>query len=121
MAYLEAYEWPGNIRELENVLEMAVIICDGDTIEPAHLSKRVLAGGLPVPERPSPALMREEFASPARGDVLPMKDIEIEVLKATMKEFSGNIALVARKLGISRSTIYRRMKECGMTRSVQID
>lgn len=121
MAYLEAYEWPGNIRELENVLEMAVIICDGDVVEPTHLGKRVLAGGVPATVRPSPALIREEFAAPARGDVLPMKDIEIEVLKATMKEFSGNIALVARKLGISRSTIYRRMKECGMTRSVQID
>lgn len=121
LAYLESYEWPGNIRELENVLEMAVIICAGDIIEPGHLTKRVLASGVNSTVGVTPGPLREDVLLVARGEILPMKDIELEVLKATIKEFGGNIALVARKLGISRSTIYRRMKECGMTRSVQID
>lgn len=124
LACLEAYEWPGNIRELENVLEMAVIVSDGEAIEPAHLTKRVLTtvrlddASMQSAQSAPP---RDAFQASGQGDVLPMKDIELEVLRATMKEYSGNIALVARKLGISRSTIYRRMKECGMTRSVQID
>lgn len=118
MACLEAYDWPGNIRELENVLEMALIICEDRTIQPHHLARRVLIGG--GTQRQVSPLMA--VASPtAVADTPAMKDVELEVLKATINEFHGNIALVARKLQISRSTIYRRMKECGITRSVRIE
>jgi sigma-54 dependent transcriptional regulator, acetoin dehydrogenase operon transcriptional activator AcoR len=107
MAVLLAYDWPGNIRELENVIEMALILCEGASIEPHHLHAR-LGRGRPLPDR-----------VPVEAPTL-LKDVEMDLLRATMHEMNGNVALVSRKLGISRSTIYRRLKEHGLRRRVQV-
>lgn len=106
MRVLSAHGWLGNIRELENVLEMAAIVCDKGLIESQHLGQRLQA---------SPKPSRGTAKQPAK-----MKEVEIGVLRATMQEFHGNIALVSRNLGISRSTIYRRMREHGISRSVLV-
>jgi len=111
-AVLARHAWPGNIRELENVLEMAAILSQDGVIEPQHLSLRVTSRGRALSAGGGVA---------AGGEPPKMKEIEIDVLRATMREFNGNIALVSRKLGLSRSTIYRRMKEHGITRSVRVD
>jgi transcriptional regulator of acetoin/glycerol metabolism len=108
MEKLRRYGWPGNIREMENVIEMALTVSDGASIEAEHLHTRVQA---PV----SLTAVRDVAVS-----VAPMKDVQIDVLKAAMKQFHGNVALVSRRLGISRATIYRRMKEHGMRRLVDI-
>jgi transcriptional regulator of acetoin/glycerol metabolism len=111
MAALARYDWPGNIRELENVLEMAAIVSEAGPIEPQHLVARIAAG----------AIDGAKGRAAAGAQIQPMREVEIDILRATMKEFRGNIALVSRKLGLSRSTIYRRMKEHGISRSVRID
>lgn len=108
MDQLYRAHWPGNIRELENVLEMAAIVCDDGVIAPQHIAYR----------------MKSLPASPQHATLLtmqPMREVEIELIRATMKELNGNIALVSRRLGISRSTIYRRMKESSIVRFVSID
>jgi sigma-54 dependent transcriptional regulator, acetoin dehydrogenase operon transcriptional activator AcoR len=122
--YLCRYPWPGNIRELENVLEMAVIICDGTAVEPCHLSQRVKAAYGALSDTKPTAL------SPNVAPVVamyhtdrvthPLRDVEIDVIRSKMQELRGNVAEVARMLGISRSTIYRRMKEHDITKSVNI-
>ncbi|MCX7174474.1 MAG: sigma-54-dependent Fis family transcriptional regulator [Proteobacteria bacterium] len=106
MSVLCGYGWLGNIRELENVLEMAAIVCGQGTIEPQHLGQRI---------QPLSKTSKEAATRPTK-----MKEVEIDVLRATMQELQGNIALVSRNLGISRSTIYRRMREHGISRSVHI-
>jgi DNA-binding NtrC family response regulator len=94
--------WLGNVRELENVLEMATIVCCGDTLEPAHLSYRIkdLRNSAPVNVSPDSMSMKYAFGN-----------TQLDRIQAAIKECGGNIALVARKLQISRSTIYRRLKE----------
>jgi len=109
---LRRYPWSGNVRELENVLEMAAIVCEGERLEPAHLAYR-MKGLLPA------AAARP--ASAERGADQPLRDVEIDVIRSAMKEHQGNITLVSRKLRISRSTIYRRMKEHGITKSFRIE
>lgn len=106
---LQRYPWVGNVRELENVLEMAAIVCDGEILDSAHLAYRMRGlrppSGVPVmPVQVAPALVQ------------PMQDMELELIRNAMREHKGNVALVSRKLGISRSTIYRRMREHGLLR-----
>jgi transcriptional regulator of acetoin/glycerol metabolism len=108
MELLCRYSWPGNIRELENIIEMAVILCDGNSIEPRHFHARLR-------EQLEQREMHDEQPA-VRASPTLMKDVEIDLLKSTMKELNGNVALVSRKLGISRSTIYRRMREHGIRR-----
>ncbi|MCM2253137.1 MAG: sigma 54-interacting transcriptional regulator, partial [Ramlibacter sp.] len=127
------HPWPGNVRELENVLEMAAIVCQGPTIEPAHLAYRMkgparqtaAAPAKPAADAPaSPGAAPERAAAgaePAGPQMQPMKDAEIELIRAAMKQYGGNIALAARQLGISRSTIYRRLKEHGITKLFQFE
>lgn len=118
MDLLESYSWPGNIREMENVLEMAAILCEDKVIAPHHLAHRLKESAFDARLVPSVA---RSFSAAAPFEVQPIREVEIDVLRATMKEFQGNVALVSRKLGISRSTIYRRMKEYGINRSVQVE
>ena len=124
---LSRYDWPGNVRELENVLEMAAIICEAGVIEAANLPQRVVGGafkGQPdQPGRPEP--QASAVSGPARpvdpvSATRPMREVEEAALRSALKEFNGNISLVSRKLGLSRSTVYRRMKEHGILRSVEV-
>lgn len=106
---LKRYPWVGNVRELENVLEMAAIVCDGTILDSAHLAYRMRGlrpphstSALPVPVTPTL--------------VQPMQDMELDLIRNAMREHKGNVALVSRKLGISRSTIYRRLREHSLSR-----
>ncbi|WP_338605513.1 sigma-54-dependent Fis family transcriptional regulator [Desulfoferula mesophila] len=103
---LSRYPWPGNVRELGNILEMAAIVCDDRDIQVEHLPQRLFRAGL---------------TAPVSQTVQPLKQMEAEVLKNALAECDGNVAKVARKLGLSRSTIYRRMKELGIGKSVSFD
>src|SRR5512133_397148 len=91
---LMSYRFPGNIRELKSVIELAVTLCDGMVIEPADL---VLDPGSP--------------ASFVSGEELTMRDYEMKIIKAYLAKYKNDIRLVAEKLDIGVSTIYRLMKE----------
>jgi DNA-binding NtrC family response regulator len=116
---LLAHSWPGNVRELENVLEMAAIICDARVITPVDLSIRACAVG----DGPSAG---RGLRAPTRGSgdvapgILPMRDFEAKVIRQAVEEYGGNVSEAARKLGVSRSTVYRKMREYGLNREVHI-
>jgi len=103
---LSAYHWPGNVRELGNVLEMAAIVCTGGVIQVKHLPQRIFKN---IPN------------SKTSGSIQPLKEMEADVLKNALAQCEGNIAEVSRQLGLSRSTIYRRMKEFGISKSFNIN
>ena len=111
MAILAAYAWPGNIRQLQNVLEVALALLDEDEdcILPAHLPEEVLQGADDAPvERQA---MREPVATAtaalARGR--RPKDIDDAAIRAALERFDGNLSAAARHLGVARNTLYRRM------------
>jgi DNA-binding NtrC family response regulator len=93
MASLQAYDWPGNIRELKNELERAYIHADGDSIGTVHLSGDVVAAALS-------ASGTEDDASPE----------QIEKLVHALKSSGGNISKAAEMLGVHRNTIHRWVK-----------
>jgi transcriptional regulator of acetoin/glycerol metabolism len=96
---LKAYHWPGNVRELENVLERASIICNGIIITARDLPHVVTQNGL---QRLNP-------------DLTIMKKNEIDIILDVMSETNGNIKQTAERLGIARSTIYRKLKKYGIS------
>jgi DNA-binding NtrC family response regulator len=103
IAVLQSYHWPGNIRELENVLERAIAFTDGETIMPADL----LFDGLP-PAEPSTQNPNSGLADSLAGKTL--EEIEIQAILETLAANDGNKAKSARMLGISEKSIYNKMK-----------
>jgi two-component system, NtrC family, response regulator AtoC len=107
LAVLGSYLWPGNLREVETVIERAVLICEGATIRPEHVA--IL--GAPV-ARPAPA-EPPDGAAP-RDLPTELDDIERRELCAALERCGGNKAEVARMLGIQRTTLYYRLRRLGL-------
>ncbi|MEI8241991.1 MAG: sigma-54 dependent transcriptional regulator [bacterium] len=97
---LLAYDWPGNIRQLRNVLESAVLLTPGDTLTAGVLSLPAGAAGRPA--------AGGDFYTP---DNMTLAEIEKQVLEQSLSRCQGNRTLTAEKLGLSRRTIQRKIKE----------
>ncbi|MCK0505366.1 sigma-54-dependent Fis family transcriptional regulator [Aromatoleum anaerobium] len=106
---LRQYPWPGNVRELENVLEMGAIMAEGSIIKPGHLAYRMR-------DRRTPE--RQHAAASSRDQSIPA--IQLDLIRSAIEEFNGNVAEAARKLGLSRSTVYRRMQQHGLVKSFTV-
>ncbi len=98
---LSAYEWPGNIRELRNVVESAVALADGDVLEPRHLV-------FFAPNNKEPSLSGLELAGKS------LETIERAAIVQTLDRLKGNKTQAAKALGISTSTIYEKVKKYGI-------
>jgi two-component system response regulator HydG len=93
------YSWPGNVREIENILERMVIMSKGDTLTLADLPP-VLAG-----------LLQEEKSTPSPTS---LKDVERETIVKTLRQTGGNRTRTAAILGITRKTLQNKIKEYGI-------
>ena len=100
------YSWPGNARELENALEYAVAVCKGQTILPEDLPVEVQQ-----PTTPKPA--RSSSASPTPAEP-PASGVDVERLRRALEAHRWRRTEAARALGISRATLWRRMREAGL-------
>jgi two-component system, NtrC family, response regulator HydG len=99
LAKFDRYAWPGNVRELQHVIERSVILCDGDVLEPGD----ILVDSRP----PSTAHAREE-------DTFNLDEIERTVIKKVLLKCEGNISKAATELGLTRTSLYRRMEKHGL-------
>jgi len=96
MKFLTDYAWPGNIRELRNTLERAVILCGVGAIEPEHLPSELAAGG------GESAYLKLPYG-------LPLREIEKEYILSTLSRLQNNKARTAQALGISEKTLYNKL------------
>ena len=103
---LAEHSWPGNVRELQNCLERAVILCDGTTIEPAHLR-------LDPPVRSGPTLSDVLDLSGSLPEVTKrvVARAEDEAIALALRETDGDRAAAVERLGISLSTLNRRLRK----------
>ncbi len=95
---LRKYNWPGNIRELKNLVERAVILCDGDTVELKHLPKNLFT-----------SLQKESGESIELGKEL--HEIEKDVIFKTLKMTDNNKTKAAQILGISLKTMHNKLNK----------
>lgn len=96
------YNWPGNIRELENVIEHCFVLCGSDVIQIEHLPKR---------------LREENFNSITKntsGNLNHLKDAERNIIINTLKKHNGNRSKTAEELNIHPTTLWRKMKKLNL-------
>jgi len=109
-ALLHTYDFPGNARELENVIERAAILARGDVIQPEHLAFQARSFVVPAPIAPALTASPFEGAAPNQALSTKLEEIERRELLAALERCGGNKAEVARSLGIQRTTLYYRLK-----------
>jgi DNA-binding NtrC family response regulator len=102
MKTLAAYSWPGNVRELRNVLERALLLSRGDSLEPDHLR-------FAFPDAPADGAADS-------GGIIPLEEMERRHIARALEEHKGRVDSAARALGISRSTLYQKVKRFGLDR-----
>jgi DNA-binding NtrC family response regulator len=107
---LLSHDWPGNVRELENALEFAATVCQGQTLHPEDLPPEVLAAVPQRAESPAPPLALERPARMPEG----ASPEERDDLEAALVEHHWKRAETARALGLSRSTLWRKMRALGL-------
>jgi DNA-binding NtrC family response regulator len=114
---LTAFDWPGNVRQLQSVLMRASATCEGRAITANHL---------PALAHYAEQLQDKQFTREshpehrgvplyaADGHLRPLQDIEADVIRLAIGHYNGRITEVARRLGVGRSTLYRRLNDLGI-------
>jgi DNA-binding NtrC family response regulator len=96
MQALLSHPWPGNIRELDHVVERAVLLASGDQVRAADLGLRSSSSAAP------------------RLEDLPLEDVEKMLIQKALSRYDGNVSRAAQALGLSRSALYRRIASHGL-------
>lgn len=117
LALLTRYRWPGNIRELRNVIRSAVAICDGNVIRPSDLPEEL--GSATQPSTPSATAVPGGPNAAAAGPQTsrrsnPLHEAEHSVLVRVLSENRGNLSHTAKQLAISRNALYRKLQRHGI-------
>ncbi len=114
MDKLMSYNWPGNIRQLQNSIRRAILITTNDTLLLEHFDFPDLGENDLRMVEPLESGLSTLEAALRRGDVLPLSEVEEIFIRRALNATNGNISAAAEKLGIGRSTIYRKMQELGI-------
>jgi len=108
LSMLQRYSWPGNIRELENCIERAIIFCQGSVIQPQHL---LFGDGSTV--APSTAT-----TAPAGDDLRTLQEVEKEHVANVLRYHKYNQTRAALTLGIDRKTLRNKIREFGLGQEI---
>jgi transcriptional regulator of acetoin/glycerol metabolism len=110
---LLAYPWPGNIRELRNVIRTALAICDAGVVRRIDLPREIREAET-VKLAPPTSEVRTTSVPTGPGSANPLQVAERAALLSVIEDCHGNMTRVALQLGMSRNTLYRRIKRHGI-------
>ncbi|WP_442802207.1 helix-turn-helix domain-containing protein [Sphingobium sp. CR2-8] len=122
LALLMQHGWPGNVRQLQNALFRAAVLCEGDALTPQdfpQIAAQIQAGASVHTLRPrGPSQPHRDGAGitlfEGDGHVRQLAEIEADVIRLAIGHYRGRMTEVARRLGIGRSTLYRKLAELGI-------
>lgn len=113
---LTGYGWPGNVRQLQNVLFRAAVLCDGDALTASdfpHIANQAHRHSFRevahVQHQAGVTLYLPD------GNIRPLEDIEADIIRLAIGQYRGRMTEVARRLGIGRSTLYRKLADLGIS------
>ncbi|MDG2043479.1 MAG: helix-turn-helix domain-containing protein, partial [Maricaulis sp.] len=127
-ALLSAFDWPGNVRQLENSVFRAVILCDGDLLGPEDFPQiSGLTPSMDVEVSGASEAMSDVYAAipgaesdadigpvdimDEQGHLRSLENIERDLIEFAIENYAGRMSEVARRLGVGRSTLYRKVRE----------
>ena len=130
LAYLVAFDWPGNVRQLENAVYRAIVLADAPYLQPHDFpaisgvappihALEPVAGHAAVPAAGAQLMPDMPMAVPVRilderGHLRTLEEIERDLIQLAIEIYAGHMSEVARRLGIGRSTLYRKVREQGL-------
>lgn len=120
---LSQFNWPGNVRQLENAIFRAMILSDGQELKPHDFPQ--ISGLAPLMQAQDSALVAHSSPTSLEGDepvhvldreghLRTLVEIERDLIEFAIGNYSGHMSEVARRLGIGRSTLYRKVREHGV-------
>jgi len=132
MACLSNFDWPGNVRQLENAVYRAIVLADAPYLQPHDFP--AISGVAPPAPAAEPAQALAAAMTPAVGQLMPdlptatvpvrilderghlrtLEEIERDLIQLAIEIYAGHMSEVARRLGIGRSTLYRKVREQGL-------
>ena len=124
LSLLSGFDWPGNVRQLENAVYRAIVLADAPYLQPHDFP--AISGQKAPPQRvmaapPSPEELMGGMAkdSPVQfldenGHLRKLEDVERDLIQLAIDTYAGHMSEVARRLGIGRSTLYRKVREQGL-------
>ena len=138
LTMLQAYPWPGNVRQLENTVFRAIVLCETDTLDIQDFPQiaslvdgyEVVVPAAPVAQPVVVAVNRSGGSQVSDGSALgipvvtegghirKLEDVEADMIKLALHRYRGQMSEVARKLGIGRSTLYRKMRDFGLEEDI---
>jgi DNA-binding NtrC family response regulator len=109
---LQSYDWPGNIRELQNVIQRALVVCDGKEIRAEDLPERICCA--------APASEPVEVATePEESNDTTLEDYSRRLLLSALTKHEGNASAAMRELNIGRTRFYRMLKKFGLEGKIE--
>lgn len=113
------HSWPGNVRELRNAMERAVILAAGNSIEPEVLPKEIRDKREPstVPVDPQQPSLASVSTQPP---IVPLRELERKAINEALSQLGNNATRAAKHLGISKATLFRKLKKYGFSRQITI-
>jgi DNA-binding NtrC family response regulator len=136
LALLTAFDWPGNVRQLENAVYRAIILADAPYLQPHDFpaisgvampvlesAPRPAAGPLPTADHvgvempPAPEVPIRILDD--RGHLRTLEEIERDLIQHAIEVYAGHMSEIARRLGIGRSTLYRKVREQGLEEQIK--
>ena len=111
---LGAFDWPGNVRQLQAVLFRAAVFCDGDALTAEDFPQlSQMLGEMECASQPAQDGIGVDLYT-SDGNLRPLEDIEADVIRLAIGQYRGRMTEVARRLGIGRSTLYRKLGDLGI-------